>query len=45
MLFNKNPVFSCSIDSVGPPLLQAITGFFIYIASIGTIPKCSFSGV
>jgi len=31
--------------SVGPPLLQASTGSFMYIPSTGTIPKCSFSGV
>jgi hypothetical protein len=32
-------------DSFGPPLLSAITGTEQYIASHGTIPKCSFSGV
>ena len=31
--------------SVGPPLLHAITTFSRYIASMGTIPKCSFEGV
>ena len=37
--------FQSTIDSFGPPLQQAITGLRIYIASIGTIPKCSFVGV
>jgi len=31
--------------SVGPPELHARTGKPQAIASIGTIPKCSFSGV
>jgi len=30
---------------MGPPLLQAIIGASLYIASTGTIPKCSRSGV
>lgn len=29
----------------GPPELHAIIGAQLYIASIGTIPKCSLSGV
>ena len=32
-------------DSLGPPLLQAITGFSYAIASMGTMPKCSLVGV
>lgn len=32
-------------DYFGPPLLSAITGTLQYIASHGTIPKCSFFGV
>jgi len=31
--------------SNGPPLATAITGRRQYIASSGTIPKCSFDGV
>lgn len=43
--FNKYPVFVSTIDSVGPPELHASTIQPQYIASTGTIPKCSFSGV
>lgn len=32
-------------DSLGPPLLSAMIGTPEYMASQGTIPKCSFSGV
>ena len=42
---SRNPVFLCSTDSSGPPESQAMTMHPIYIASTGTIPKCSFSGV
>lgn len=31
--------------SSGPPLLTAITGNFMNMASMGTIPKCSLLGV
>lgn len=31
--------------TLGPPLLHAITGASLYMASTGTIPKCSLSGV
>ena len=41
----KNPVLPLSIDSSGPPELHATTMHPMYIASTGTIPKCSFSGV
>ena len=41
----KKPVQPFSIDSSGPPELQAITTQPRYIASTGTMPKCSFSGV
>ena len=33
------------MDYFGPPLLSAITGTLQYMASQGTIPKCSFAGV
>jgi len=42
----KNPHYpSFPTDYLGPPLLSAITGTLQYIASHGTIPKCSFVGV
>lgn len=41
----RMPVIPSTILSTGPPLLQAMTGFPAAIASSGTIPKCSFSGV
>jgi hypothetical protein len=41
----KNPVFSCTIVSHGPPLSHAITGRPNFRASNGVIPKCSFTGV
>lgn len=37
----RNPVNPWLIVSRGPPLLQAITGFWAAIASNGTMPKCS----
>lgn len=42
---HKNPVWLCTIVSLGPPESKAMTGHDRNIASIGTIPKCSFSGV
>ena len=42
---NKNPVTPSYNDSVGPPELHARGMHPQYIASTGTMPKCSFSGV
>ena len=42
---HKKPVDPWSTVSNGPPLLTAITGRLMYIASIGTSPKCSLLGV
>lgn len=36
----RKPVSSVTVSS-GPPLSQAITGFRAYMASTGTMPKCS----
>ena len=41
----RNPVILLTTVSSGPPELQAITGHFMYIASMGTKPKCSLLGV
>lgn len=41
----RNPVTPLTTVSKGPPLLTAITGHRRYMASIGTIPKCSLAGV
>ena len=40
-----NPVIPSIIVSTGPPLLHATTGFRAAMASKGTMPKCSFTGV
>lgn len=40
-----NPVIPSIIVSTGPPLLHATTGFPAAMASKGTMPKCSFTGV
>ncbi|CAN6845704.1 unnamed protein product [Brassica oleracea var. botrytis] len=37
----RYPVTPFFTVSIGPPLLQAITGLYATIASNGTIPKCS----
>jgi len=44
-LRQRKPVAPCMIVSIGPPLLHATTGFWYCIASSGTMPKCSLSGV
>ena len=40
----RKPADACTL-SKGPPELHAKTGLYMYIASTGTIPKCSFYGV
>ena len=42
---HRNPVRPLRIVSLGPPLLQAITGRPLAMASRGTMPKCSLVGV
>ena len=42
---HKKPVWLWRIVSSGPPLATATTGVPQYMDSIGTIPKCSRSGV
>uniref|UniRef100_A0A183JHA9 Secreted protein n=1 Tax=Schistosoma curassoni TaxID=6186 RepID=A0A183JHA9_9TREM len=42
---HRNPVEPCKTVSLGPPESNAITARDNDIASIGTIPKCSLSGV
>jgi hypothetical protein len=42
---HRYPVRPSTTLSNGPPLLTAITGLQPAIASMGTMPKCSFEGV
>ena len=44
-LWQRKPVIPCMTVSIGPPLLHAMTGFWYCMASSGTMPKCSLSGV
>ncbi len=41
----RKPVSPWATDSSGPPVLTAITGQREYMASMGTMPKCSLLGV